>query len=156
MTHNRLPLKINPDPFLRKKSKPFDLVLLNTPDMRKFFKLFIQTLHEDKGVGLAAPQVGEHWRIIAVQIKDKAQILVNPEITKFSKETDVFEEGCLSVPGVYGMVRRPANISVRGFDELGQPLEFPAMGMLARVIQHEVDHLDGILFIDKVFQFTEV
>ncbi len=151
-----LPLRFNPDPFLREKSKPVSLDTLGTPEMKEFYKLFMEALHEDQGIGLAAPQVGKHWRIITVQVKDGAEIIINPEITKFSWTKDDFEEGCLSVPGVFGYVKRPTGIHVRGVSSQGKPLDFKAEGLYARVIQHEVDHLDGILFIDKVFQFTTV
>ena len=151
-----LPLRFNPDPFLRQKSKPVDLAFLESVEFKKFMPLFIQALHEDQGIGLAAPQVGRHWRIITVQVKDSAEIIINPEITKFSFGKDLFEEGCLSVPGVFGYVKRPTGIRVRGFNQEGKPLDFDAEGLYARVIQHEVDHLDGILFIDKVSEFTSV
>lgn len=151
-----LPLKFHPDPFLRQKSKPVDLASLESVEFKKFMPLFIQALHEDQGIGLAAPQVGRHWRIITVQIKDGAEIIVNPEINKFSFSKDLFEEGCLSVPGVFGYVKRPTGIHVRGFNAEGKLLDFEAEGLYARVIQHEVDHLDGILFIDKVTEFTSI
>ena len=151
-----LPLKFNPDPFLRQKSKPVELSFLESDNFKKFVPLFIEALHEDQGIGLAAPQVGRHWRVITVQVKDSAEIIINPEITKFSFSKDLFEEGCLSVPGVFGYVKRPTGIHVRGLSMNGKPLDFDAEGLYARVIQHEVDHLNGILFIDKVTEFTSV
>lgn len=107
------------------------------------------------GVGLAANQVGVLERIIVADPGDeRCLVLVNPEIVA-SEGTDVDVEGCLSIPGVTGYVERALRIRVRGLDERGRPLELDAEGFLARIVQHEIDHLDGVLFIDRATRLVE-
>jgi len=113
------------------------------------------SMRADNGIGLSAPQVGELKRIIIAEyLHGKDQVprtaIINPEIIWTSKKQVVDEEGCLSFPDLFGMVKRPEKIRYRGLDENGNPVEVKATGLLARVIQHEYDHLDGVLFIDKL------
>jgi len=108
-------------------------------------------MHDGDGVGLAAPQVGVPQRIFIVHIDgDKRRLFVNPEIIETSQEVVEYEEGCLSFPGLYFTVKRPAAVKIQAFNEKGKPFTLDADGFLARVVQHEYDHLDGKLFIDRI------
>jgi peptide deformylase len=112
-----------------------------------------ETMYAEEGVGLAAPQVGITDRVIVVDPHLEEQepfALINPEILQASKETDKAEEGCLSIPGLRDLVERSTSITVRGLTPEGEPRELAAEGLLARIVQHEVDHLNGVLFIDRV------
>ena len=146
-----LPLRIYGDPVLRAKAKP----LLEVTDATKPFVLdMFDTMLAEDGVGLAAPQVGASQRllVLAVPVKRHKRIdmtLINPEIVR-AEGWEVGEEGCLSVPGVYDEVKRASSISVKALDETGKPVEFDADGFLARAIQHELDHLNGVLFVDRL------
>ncbi len=111
----------------------------------------IATMHESDGIGLASVQVGRSERLFVVHVRDyEPRVFFNPEITSRSVEEDDYEEGCLSIPGVYANVRRPVSIAVRAIGLDGEPFELEADGLLARVIQHENDHLDGVLFWDHL------
>ena len=110
----------------------------------------IDTMREAPGVGLAGPQVGVLERIFVWEVEDQHGAVINPEIVERSSETTVEEEGCLSLPGLYYPVERAALVVVQGTDENGAPIRLEADGLLARVCQHEIDHLDGVLFIDRL------
>jgi len=102
------------------------------------------------GVGLAAPQIGKNIQLFVVNPKlSKKYIFINPEISKISKKTKTIEEGCLSMPGVYKKIPRAKSLKIKAIDETGKEFELKAKDLLARVIQHEIDHLNGILIIDK-------
>ncbi len=135
---------------LRKISSDFNLEALNDPVWRAFLNDFKETMYAADGVGLAAPQVGESLRLIAVDFEGEPKIMLNPKITKKSWLKATAEEGCLSVPKFYGPVKRHKKITVEFFDEQGNPQKISYRDTSARIIQHEVDHLDGILFIDKL------
>lgn len=109
----------------------------------------LATMKEAKGLGLAAPQVGVLSRIFTADVENKIYVFINPEVKDFSKELGPFEEGCLSVQKTWGPVIRPKKLTIKAFDETGKQVKIRAKGLLARVIQHEMDHLNGILFIDK-------
>ena len=104
----------------------------------------------NQGIGLAASQIGELKRIIVIKTERGAQVFINPEIIKKSKEMEIMEEGCLSFPGLFLKIKRAKEIEVNAFNFKGKEFQLKAEGLLARVIQHEIDHLDGILFIDRV------
>jgi peptide deformylase len=111
----------------------------------------INTLHIGKGVGLAGPQVGLLLQIFAVHIdKDIPRIFINPSILETSQEMVKYEEGCLSIPGVWADVIRPKTVKIQAWNEKGRPFTLEADGILARVILHEYDHLEGILFLDRL------
>jgi len=114
--------------------------------LRKLAKRMIRTMHDAPGVGLAAPQVGVLQRLL---VYDVPQVLVNPVLDEYSEEIEESDEGCLSVPGVTMPVERAVSVRVRGFDATGEPVEFRAEGFEARVIQHETDHLNGVLIVDR-------
>lgn len=144
-------VRVYGDPVLREKTEP---VTVFDEKLDEFTDNMIDTMFENKGVGLAAPQVGVSKKIIVIDLSfgeavDSVMILINPEV--FDSEGEVsMEEGCLSVPGVYEELVRPEKIRVRYRDVDGEEHETCAEGMLARAIQHEVDHLVGILFVDRI------
>jgi peptide deformylase len=143
-------LRFMGDPVLREKAAP---VAELSDEVRQLIADMFDTMYAEEGVGLAAPQVGESQRVIVVDPReDDVQpfALVNPEILEFSEDVERGEEGCLSIPGLREIVERSWAVRVRGLDQHGQPVEFEAEGFLARILQHEVDHLDGILFLDRV------
>jgi peptide deformylase len=146
----RLEVRILGDPVLRQKA---ELVTAITPELRRLIADMFDTMYAEEGVGLAAPQVGISDRVIVVDPHDDETqpfALINPEILDASKETEKNEEGCLSIPGVRDMVERSIRVRVRGLSENGEVKEFDAEGLLSRILQHEVDHLNGILFFDRV------
>ncbi|XTZ19363.1 MAG: peptide deformylase [cyanobacterium endosymbiont of Rhopalodia fuxianensis] len=123
--------------------------------VRKLVREMLQTMYSSHGIGLAAPQVGIHKQLIVIDCTpddsaNKPVILINPKITSISNELSLFEEGCLSIPGVYLDVTRPKMIEVSFKDEQGKPRKRQATDLLARVIQHEIDHLNGVMFVDRV------
>ena len=137
---------------LRTTAKRISKVDINT---RKLAREMLQSMYSAKGIGLAAPQVGisKELLVIDVNFEDSAAeplILINPEITAFGSTLSSYEEGCLSIPGVYLNVIRPSTIKFKFRDEMGRPRKMNADGLLARCIQHEVDHLKGVLFVDRV------
>jgi peptide deformylase len=117
--------------------------------IRELAKRMRRIMREANGVGLAAPQIGVPLRIFVAEVNKKFYALVNPEIIRASEEQEEMDEGCLSVPGCYGPVERPAKVTVRGMDLTGKKVKIKAWGLLARVFQHEIDHLNGTLFVDK-------
>jgi peptide deformylase len=123
--------------------------------VRQLAKEMLQTMYSSSGVGLAAPQVGIHKQLIVIDCEpdnpsNPPLVLINPQITSYGNALCKFEEGCLSIPGVYIEVTRPEIIEVSFKDEQGRPRKLQASGFLARVIQHEMDHLNGVLFVDRV------
>ncbi|MDR3167962.1 MAG: peptide deformylase [Treponema sp.] len=111
----------------------------------------IEAMHRGKGCGLAGPQVGRMERIFVVHIEgDEPRVFINPSIIETSHEQDSYEEGCLSIPGIWAEVIRPKTVRVQAWNERGRPFTLEADGLLARAIQHEYDHLEGILFIDRL------
>lgn len=132
---------------LRKKSDP---VVIFDKKLQKLVKEMEDAVKKAEGVGIAAPQVGINQRLFLVKMKRRFVLMVNPEITSFSYDTIVMEEGCLSLPGQWGMVRRPKDILVSFQDISGKQMKLELSGIESRIVQHELDHLDGILFIDKL------
>lgn len=142
------------NPILRKKNSDIDFKKINSNDLEKLIKEMKEIMLKSGGVGLAAPQIGKNLKlfIIVEKILDTTlypTIFINPVIKPVGKEKTLMEEGCLSVPGIYGIVERPKKIKVSALNELGEKMEFKADLLLSRVIQHEYDHLEGVLFIDK-------
>jgi|TARA_B110000438_G_C15724475_1_gene611341 peptide deformylase len=138
-----------PDSILRKKSISLEKV---DDDLRKLMKDMLETMYKAPGIGLAAIQVGILKRLVVIDIskeeKKKPLFLVNPEITYRSEKTSIYEEGCLSLPGQYAEIERPAECHLKYINFDGKQKEMKAKGLLATCIQHEVDHLNGVLFID--------
>lgn len=132
---------------LRKKCEPVKEI---TPEMKNIFNEMFDTMNEAEGVGLAAPQVGISQRFfVAVADDDVRRVFVNPQIISTSAEMGDYEEGCLSLPGFNESIRRPTKVTVQAMDENGKKFTLEADGLLARIIQHENDHLDGVLYIDR-------
>lgn len=137
------------DPVLR---QPADDVEVFDDELRRLIQDMFETMYVEEGIGLAAPQVGVSKRFFVMDVGEEnshAQAIVNPVIVD-ETGSEKGEEGCLSLPGLVGAVERSAEIVVEGFDPEGKPLRFEASGLIARCIQHEIDHLDGVLFIDKL------
>jgi peptide deformylase len=141
-----LDLVIHPDDRLREVSTSVGDV---DAEMQELAERMIDTMHEESGIGLAGVQVGRLERIFVVHVSnDKPRVFINPEIIGTTIEETSYEEGCLSIPGVYADVVRPEGVTVQALNERGRPFRLDADGMLARVILHEFDHLKGVLFID--------
>jgi peptide deformylase len=146
-----MPIRKYGDPVLRKRAKEVDRV---TDKIKKLGLQMLQTLKEAKGMGLAANQVGEELRIIVVdpshfQPESAPFVIINPVIEKTSGEQSE-EEGCLSIPGTYADVKRPLEMIVRGINPDEKDIVIEAKGVLSRILAHEIDHLNGILFIDHL------
>lgn len=149
------------DPRLRKRSRPIKEI---TPEIRELIDDMVETMHENAGIGLAAVQVGELARLIIVELPEdedepgsgQRYIVLNPEIAKLSREVETGIEGCLSVPGYVGEVDRSTMTIVRGIDINGQKFRLRAKGFLARVFQHEIDHTNGILYIDRLTESDRI
>lgn len=137
----------NPNPILREKSQVVSNVF-NT-EIQELVSQMIETMLAKDGVGLAAPQIGKNICLTVINHKDNVLVIFNPQITKKSWLKEWDEEGCLSVPGKFGEVKRHRKMKINFTDKEGQKQVLEAKGLLARVIQHEIDHLNGILFIDK-------
>lgn len=135
-----------PAEVLRQAAKPVTKV---TKKQQVLAESMVKIMKAANGVGLAAPQIGILERVIVIAPQGKAMVLINPEITHREGES-VGEEGCLSIPGLYGDVVRAKKVTVQALDRKGREVEYDMEGMSARVVQHEIDHLDGVLFIDKV------
>ncbi len=133
------------EPILREKARPVPRI---TPNVIKLLENMADTMYDARGVGLAAPQVGVSKRVVVIDTGEGLIELINPEI--IGKEgLDTEYEGCLSIPGITGEVQRAAMVKVRALDREGREKEYVGEGLLARAFQHEIDHLEGILFVDK-------
>lgn len=148
----RLPILVAPDPRLKKKSLPVEKV---DDDVRKLMDDMLETMKDADGIGLAAPQVGVHKRVVVIDLARKDQdpdpiFMANPEIIAVSEDDSEHEEGCLSLPQHYASVIRPAAVTIKYLDRENEIRELEADELLATCIQHEIDHLDGILFVDHV------
>ncbi|CAM4124851.1 peptide deformylase [Bordetella tumulicola] len=143
-----LPILHYPDPRLHKKAKPVAVV---DDRIRKLVRDMADTMYDAPGVGLAATQVDVHERVVVIDVSEEGnalRVLINPEITWKSDERQTYEEGCLSVPGIYDEVERAARIRYRALDIDGNSYEAEAEGLLAVCVQHELDHLDGKVFVE--------
>jgi peptide deformylase len=148
-----------PDPVLRRKARP---VTAFDKDLQTLIDDMVETMRDAPGVGLAAPQVGIGQRLIVIEyaeppeeedeekeVKPKLYVMANPEIVKTSDEKVLGVEGCLSIPGLVGEVERFEKVQVKGLNRRGQPMKLKAEGWLARIFQHEIDHLNGVVFPDR-------
>ncbi len=144
----KLPILHFPDPRLRIKAKPVAVV---DDSIRRLAEDMLETMYDAPGIGLAATQVDRHIRMLVIDIteeKNQPMVFINPVITPLTDELAPYEEGCLSVPTVYDAVERPARIRVEALDRDGKPFTLETDGLLAVCLQHEVDHLEGKLFVD--------
>ena len=140
---------------------PANRIVKVDDSIRKLAKDMLITMYSSKGIGLAAPQVGVQKRILVIDLNFEApesppNVFINPEIISSSASVDTYEEGCLSIPGVYLNVVRPSSIKLSYRDEMGRPKKMNADGLMARCIQHEIDHLNGVCFVDKVTDEEEL
>lgn len=143
-----LPILSFPDPRLRTKAKPVALV---DDRIRKLAADMLETMYAAPGIGLAATQVDQHIQLIVMDLseeKNQPQVFINPKITPLTTDTQPYEEGCLSVPQIFDKVNRPGQVKIEALDLEGKAFELEAEGLLAVCIQHEMDHLDGKLFVD--------
>jgi peptide deformylase len=144
-----------PDPRLHTVAKPVSVV---DERIRQLVRDMAETMYQAPGIGLAATQVDVHERVIVIDVSDAhdhLQVFINPEIVCASAERKPYEEGCLSVPGVYDEVERPERVTVRALDEQGQPFTVEAEGLLAVCLQHEMDHLDGKVFVQYLSRLKQ-
>ncbi len=146
------PLIILPDPILRQVSKPIERV---DADLQRLADDMLDTMYDAPGIGLAAIQIGEPRRLLVIDVSRededrKSQVFINPQILQSSDERSVYEEGCLSIPDYYAEVERPATVTVKYLDRDGKEQTVDADGLLATCLQHEIDHLNGVLFIDHI------
>ncbi len=146
-------IKLLGDPVLR---EPAQEVVGLGEDVKVLVKDMLETMYHAEGIGLAAPQVGVSSRVIVVDLREAEEdpvglvALVNPRVVESSRKKDRAPEGCLSIPGMEEVVERPSSVTVEGLDPEGEPVFLEVSGLLARALQHEIDHLDGVLFIDRV------
>ncbi|HEV3049359.1 MAG TPA: peptide deformylase [Longimicrobium sp.] len=146
----RLNIELLGSEVLRRKA---ETVPTPGPELDRLVADMFETMYDASGIGLAAPQIGLSERLIVVDVKeDGAQpmALLNPTVVESGSAKDRVEEGCLSIPGVAATVERPTSVVVEATNARGQPVRIQAQGMLARCLQHEIDHLDGVLFIDRI------
>lgn len=140
-----LPIRTAPDPVLRRKAKRVRTI---DSSIKKLIDDMLETMHDAPGVGLAAPQVGIPLRVIVIGIPDEEDFaLINPEIVKRKGER-VVSEGCLSIPGYMGTIRRAETVTVKGRDSSGKEVRIKADDLLAQALEHEIDHVNGVLYID--------
>lgn len=142
-----LTIRTYPEPVLRRPAAPVDGV---DDELRQLADAMVATLVKRVGYGLAAPQIGVSRRVIVVDVEDDLYVLANPEVVETGPETESFTEGCLSIPGVEADVERPHRAVIDGLSMDGEPVRIETEGLLARVFQHEIDHLNGVLFIDHL------
>ena len=152
MESERLQLVLYPDPILKRRAEPLQTI---DEEVRERVAQMFEIMYRESGVGLAAPQVGWSARLFVVnsapeQEEEHEQVFINPVITASSDEQAIDEEGCLSIPEVRGKVARPARVSIRAQDIAGEFVELDLEGLPARVFQHELDHLNGVLFVSKL------
>ncbi|EKE10922.1 MAG: hypothetical protein ACD_15C00176G0005 [uncultured bacterium] len=143
----KLPITYYPNPILRKAAK--EVLDVKKPSIQKLIADMLETMEKNNGVGLAAPQVGKSLRLCVIRVSEITYVLVNPKITYTSakKETDI--EGCISFPGKFISIKRHEKVRVKALNEKGEEINIKAKGLLSRALQHEIDHLDGIVFIDR-------
>ncbi len=141
------PIRLFGDPVLR---TPADPVTTFDKELRNLIKDLAETLRSESGVGLAAPQIGVGLRVFAFEVQEAAGHLVNPELSYPDEEEQDGPEGCLSIPGIYADTKRRLNVVATGVNEFGDPVQVVGTGTLSRCCQHETDHLDGVLFLDRL------
>ena len=142
-----LPIRIVPDPILRKKAKRVRSI---NGSIQKLINDMRETMHSASGVGLAAPQIGVPLRVIVIDIPEQEELsLINPEIVR-TKGERLVNEGCLSVPGYVGEVKRAESVTVKGRDQHGKEVRIKADELLAQALEHEINHINGVLYIDQL------
>lgn len=151
-----LPILTDPTPSLRTCSKEVIVGEITTPAFQEFLDVLTRTMFIEDGIGIAAPQVGKNIRVMIVNLKKEgATAFINPVLIKKSETTTLFEEACLSVPGKYGLVRRHKRVTMQALNRHGRQVELEVSGLFSFVFQHEIDHLDGILYIDRALELFD-
>lgn len=140
---------------IRKRSGEIPIEDIVSGRLGQLIKNMRDTMRKENGIGIAAPQIGDNRRVIIVETKHGPLVVFNPVLHNRSILQDTQDEGCLSVKGIFGTVRRHRALRVTGIDEQGRPIKLQAKGLLARIFQHEVDHLNGILIIDRMKKVTQ-
>lgn len=151
-----LEILTHPNEILRKPTRPVTFPL--TQEIKNLTRDMVATVRKAEGIGLAAPQVGKSVKVIVINLEKSGLplfVLYNPKITSRSFKKIEIEEGCLSIPGVFGMVKRPKKVTVQAQNAEGKTIKITDEGWVSRVAQHEIDHINGILIIDKIKKFTE-
>ena len=148
-------------PVLRRRARPLEPDEIGTPRIQQLIDDMFETMRDSEGIGLAGPQVYESIRLFVAGVDDEERmmppvVMINPEVTPVGSDVEEDWEGCLSIPDIRGRVSRATYIKVRAFDRHGKPISMTADGFPARVIQHEVDHLDGVLFFDRMTSFESL
>lgn len=150
-----LPIVLHPNKILRQKTRDLGKGDIELPETQQLIDDMIETMRGAKGVGLAAPQIDSDLRLTVVEVEEgNPQVFINPYIVGRSLRKVVGEEGCLSIPGIYGTVKRSKKVTVKYLDQHGKKQTIKADDLLSRVLQHEIDHLEGVLFIDKIEKYT--
>lgn len=135
------------DPVLKKESKDVEVIDEN---IKRIIEDMVDTMRDASGVGLAAPQIGINLNIVVIEVEDQLRKLINPVIIEKSKEEEIVEEGCLSIPGIWEKVKRAKSVKVRYLNEDGEQIEEAGEELLARAFQHELDHLKGVVFVERI------
>ena len=148
-------------PVLRAPARPLDAAEIRTPRIQRLIDDMFETMHDSQGIGLAGPQVHESIRLFVAGVDDEEAsmspvVAINPEVTSVGPRIEEDWEGCLSIPDIRGRVPRAVEIRLRALDRHGEPITLTASGFPARVIQHETDHLDGVLFFDRMTSFDSL
>ena len=148
-------------PVLRTRARPLEPDEIGTPRIQRLIDDMFETMHDSQGIGLACPQVHESMRLFVAGVDDEdgtmpPVVIINPEITPIGSDAEEDWEGCLSIPDIRGRVSRATDIRVRALDRHGKPISIKVDGFPARVIQHETDHLDGVLFFDRMTSFESL
>jgi len=151
-------IRVVPDPVLRKKAKKVSSV---DASVQRLINDMIDTLHDASGAGLAAPQIGVLLRIVVIEVPDReTYVLINPEIVKKEGER-IVDEGCLSIPGYWGEIKRSQKVKVKALDKTGKPIRITGEELLGQALEHEIDHLNGVLYTDylessdRLYKITE-
>jgi len=148
-----LPIRVAPDPVLRKKAKRLRSV---DPSVHRLVKDMIETMHDASGVGLAAPQVGISLRVIVIGLPEQEEIvLINPEVVRRKGER-VLDEGCLSVPGYVGQLKRSESVTIKGRNLKGKEIRIKADELLCQALEHEIDHINGVLYLDRLASMDDL
>lgn len=151
-----LPILTLPDSLLRERSKELDPKEINTPKFQEWLDDLVETMHKADGVGIAATQTGRPVRVFIAMDDKTPHVVINPVVFKKSWRMENGEEGCLSVPGKYGIVKRYRGFTIKALDRRGKKITLAAKNFFARVLQHELDHLDGVLYIDRASKIFNV
>ena len=148
-------------PVLRERARPLEPDEIGSPRIQELIDDMFETMHDSQGIGLAGPQVHESIRLFVAGVDDPEGgmplvVIINPEVSPIGSKVEEDWEGCLSIPDIRGRVPRATEVRIKGFDREGRPISMTADGFPARVVQHETDHLDGVLFFDRMTSFESI